>query len=111
MSALIGQPPANHDDYLVVRAWYVTIGLADKINPAKGFHFGVSRPPPDQYHRETRAPIIYGYCSVAIFLMIMATAVRVAIRVRNYKLHVGWDDWVIVLATVSRLHAVSMAIG
>ena len=99
-SALLGHPPANDDDRLIVRAFYVLIGKPD-TDTSKGFKSPTPRPPPGQYRRESRGPDILAYCSTCIFIMVLITGMRLALRMRSYKLRFGWDDWVIIPAAVS----------
>ena len=68
---------------------------------AQGFVIGPPRPPPGQYHFETRAPTIYIFNSICLAIMLLATGIRIAIRFKSCKLRFGPDDWVIMLASVS----------
>ena len=100
-SAYVGQPPANHNDYLIVRGTTIVFkGYWGKLNPEKGLK-GLPRPPPDQYKHESNAPAMIAVSVVCMLLVILATGARVAIRANYSKLRLGWDDWLIVVASVS----------
>ena len=102
LSAILGQPPANDDDITIVRAYNAMLGMPSK-DPMKGFPSMVPRPPPGQYHYETRAPIILAYNAICLTLMVLSTGTRIAIRLQNYKLRFGWDDAMIIIATMFAL--------
>lgn len=111
-SALLGQPPANDDDYTIIQAVLVSIGLVGKLPPEKGLHFpGPPRPPPDQYHFETTAPKILVGAAIGSFLIITVTAARLVVRGRNAKLRYGWDDVFITIGAVRLLKQFSCGIG
>ena len=102
-SALLGQPPASDDDTTIVRAWFVFIGKAGK-DPSNGFSL-LPRPLQNQYHYESRGPAIIAYNVVFTLIMLVVTGWRICLRIQNYKLRFGWDDWGIILATVSYIDA------
>lgn len=103
-SAFLGQPPANDNDYTIVQALIVSIGLLGKLDPGRGLHFpGPPRPPPNEYHFETTAPKILVGAAIGSFLIIAVTASRLVIRGRNAKLRYGWDDAFIALGAVRLL--------
>lgn len=100
-SALMGQPPANHHDYLIIRGTTLVYSqYYGKVIPEKGLK-SLPRPPPDQYKVESNANRIMAVGIVCMLLVIMSTGARVAIRMMYSKLRLGWDDWVMVMATVS----------
>ncbi|KAL9614167.1 MAG: hypothetical protein Q9167_001319 [Letrouitia subvulpina] len=103
-SAFLGHPPANDNDYTIVQAFIVSLGLLGKVDPKNGLQFpGPPRPPPDQYHFETTAPKVLVGAAIGSFLMIAVTTARLVVRGRNAKLRYGWDDVFIVLGTLTGL--------
>ncbi|KAI4214030.1 MAG: hypothetical protein LQ351_003434 [Letrouitia transgressa] len=111
-SALLGQPPANDDDYTIIQAVLVSIGLVGKLPPEKGLHFpGPPRPPPDQYHFETTAPKILVGAAIGSFLIITVTAARLVVRGRNAKLRYGWDDVFITIGAFTALTSPALSIA
>lgn len=98
MSALIGQPPANQNDYWIVLGIMRKIGL-ENLDPAKGILLPPPRPINDHYR--SRGPGIIAANSVCIFLIIFFTGSRLFIRGLYRSLQWGWDDWIISVAMVS----------
>jgi hypothetical protein len=98
-SALFGHPPANTDDYYIVKYLYESAGLT-KFNASKGFPASPPRPTGSQYVFQTRrVPILIGL-SFCIFLMVAVTGLRLYVRVFNKKLKTGMDDALIVPGVV-----------
>lgn len=98
VSALIGQPPNGEEDYLIVKGIMRRIGL-EGLDPAKGILIPPARPVNDQYR--SRGPGILAGDSVCIFLIVLITGARLLIRAFYRGLQWGWDDWLILLASVS----------
>lgn len=97
-SALIGQPPNTEEDYWIVLGILRRAGLEGR-DPAKGAQIPPPRPLNDQY--TSRGPRIIAGSSVCIILIILITGTRVLIRALYRGLRWGWDDWMIILASVS----------
>ena len=107
----MGQPPANHHDYLVIRGTAILYKQYwGKVIPEKGLK-SIPRPPPDQYKVESNADNIMAVGIVCMLLVIMSTGARVAIRMTYSKLKLGWDDWMMVMATVSSSYPPHMMQG
>ena len=96
-SALVGQPPANQDDFYIVRGLLFQSGLLNKFDPKQGLP---TKPPPVVRH-DTRGPSITVGLSVAIALTVVITATRVIAKYVMRFSSLGWDDFLIVIATVS----------
>jgi len=99
VSALIGQPPLTPDDYFIVRGLLLNAGLVN-VDPGKGLHLPPFRPPPNQYHFQTRGPAILAVCSVLIVVMLSATVGRLLVRHFKKGPSPGLDDWLIIPALV-----------
>lgn len=99
VSALIGQPPLTPDDYLIVRGLLLSARRVN-VDPAKGLHLPPFRPPPDQYHFQTRGPAVIAVCSVLMVVMVSATVGRLLVRYFKKGLRPGLDDWLIIPALV-----------
>lgn len=105
MSALIGTPPNNRDDYLIARGCLLRAASIDpslyKLDPAKGAMLPPRRPSPALYVPESRTvPTLVGgiVCTV---LILAVTGCRLYVRSGNAKLRFGKDDWMIIPAVVS----------
>lgn len=99
VSAFIGQPPNNQEDYYIVQGIFRRFGL-EGLDPAKGAQLPPARPP--NAHYESRGPGIIAANSVCIVLIILITGSRLLVRALYRGLRWGWDDWAIMLAAVSR---------
>lgn len=97
-SALIGQPPNNQEDYWIVLGILRRAGMPN-LDPAKGAQIPPSRPLNDQY--KSRAPMMLAADIVCIVLVVLITGTRLLIRALCHGLRWGWDDWMILLASVS----------
>lgn len=98
-SALVGEPPATPNDLLIVRGALLSAGLVG-VDPSKGLHLPPFRPPPSEYHFQTRAPAVIAVCSVCIVLMFTATVARLMVRRLKNDVKLGLDDWLIIPALV-----------
>ncbi|KAL9615472.1 MAG: hypothetical protein Q9167_000150 [Letrouitia subvulpina] len=114
-SALIGEPPLTDDDTTIVRGlqmWALSVmklegklhGPTPLLHPEKGFKTPPFRPPPEEYHFETRRPRFLAGACVAIIIMVLITGTRLAIRARSPKLHFGKDDWLIIYGVTTPLY-------
>lgn len=101
-SAFLGQPPHTRDDWYIARALLRAIGKVN-ADPSKGYSVKPSRPPPGQYHFETRAPSLIAGCVVSIVVMVAATGARLMLRATRRNMKWGWDDWLIIPGVVGRL--------
>lgn len=101
VSALIGQPPNNELDYIIVKGIFRRLGIKGH-DPSEGAHIPPFRPA--NYQHETRAPGIIAANCVCIVLALLFTGSRVLIRALYRGLRWGWDDWFIILGTVSVVH-------
>lgn len=63
-------------------------------------HIPPRRPPPDEYHFQTRGPAVIAVCSVAMAVMIFVTVARLMVRKLRKDLKFGLDDWLIMPAMV-----------
>jgi hypothetical protein len=86
-SAFVGQP-ANTlaDQYLIATLFD---GHVPHIHAPPGYVY------------QTRGPGLAAGVSVAIFLVVLFTGIRLSIRTFHSRMKVGLDDWVIIPAAVS----------
>ena len=98
-SALVGQPPLTESDYLIVKGSLLAVGKVD-LDPSKGLKIPPFRPPPEQYHFETRGPAIIAVSSVVIVIMLSVTVARLLVRRFKKDVRFGLDDWLMVPALV-----------
>ncbi|KAL9593720.1 MAG: hypothetical protein Q9219_007417 [cf. Caloplaca sp. 3 TL-2023] len=98
-SAFVGQPPLTDDDYWTVKGSLLAAGLM-KLDPNKGLKLPPPRPPPDQYHFETRGPAIMAVSAVLIAIMIGVTVARLMLRGLKRDMKFGMDDWLIMPSLV-----------
>ena len=101
-SAHVGQPPLTPDDLLIVRGLFVWLDIDDQ-DPANGLDTKIAPPPPGVPHESNHSRVIAA-SAVAITLMTLFTTTRLGIRVSNKSLSWGWDDWAIIVATVSKCY-------
>jgi hypothetical protein len=90
-SAFFGQPPNTADNYWIVRSLLLSAGLTG-ADPKLGILSGPPRPPPDQYHFETRRPGLIAGSSVCIVVMVLVTVTRLLYRRFNTSVQFGADD-------------------
>ncbi|KAL8679456.1 MAG: hypothetical protein Q9186_004286 [Xanthomendoza sp. 1 TL-2023] len=98
-SALIGQPPLTDDDYWFIKGSQLLAGKSN-LDPRKGLRIPPLRPPPDQYHFETRGPAIIAVSAVLVSIMFIVTVARFMLRKFMKELRFGWDDWLMIPALV-----------
>lgn len=98
-SAFVGQPTNTEEDYWIARAILLALGMV-KLDAHKGVGIILHRPPPGQYHFETRGPGIIAGASVSIAIMIAITGTRLGLRYFKKRLIWGWDDWLIIPGAV-----------
>ena len=96
-SALLGQPPNTEDDYYVVKAIMANFHLPGG-DPTKGISLG---PRPLILQSNSRGPQIITASIILIVLVVLITGTRLSIRAFHPKVKWGWDDWLIIPATVS----------
>ena len=104
MSALIGTPPLNDNDYLIAKGLLIRAGTLNpalfKLDPAKGASLPPKRPPPDQYVSVARTTNVVVGSAICMAVILIITGVRLYIRSRNATLRFGKDDWMILPAVV-----------
>ena len=110
-SALLSKPPLNDNDYWIARGMKLRFGAPNPTNVSKGVPIGPHRPPPSLYHHETQTHQYIALGTVCICLMLLSTGTRLIIRAREWKLRLGWDDGLILLATVWFLLCGTVAVG
>lgn len=99
-SAYLGQPTNTEEDYYVARALLLLAGVSN-VDAHKGLKGFPHRPPPDQYHFETKAPGIIAGMVVSIVIMVSVTGGRLLTRWLRPSLKAGWDDILIIPGVVS----------
>lgn len=96
-SAFLGQPPADQDDFYIIKGMYRAAYAFNK-DPSKGYLF-VPRKPENYGYNDKQASIIVGM-ALAIIIMMFTTALRLTLR--RFKTGVRWgaDDWILIPAAV-----------
>lgn len=97
-SAFLGQPPNNIDDYYIVRGIFRYYGLYT-TNASLGFVPAYATPA--EFTHDSKQPAIIAGMAIVIFVIMASTATRLALRAFKPILHFGWDDWTVLLASVS----------
>ena len=96
-SALVGHPPANQDDFWIIKGFLRQSGLPDKkIHPEKGLPI---HKPPHASDDEQGTRLMVGMC-VAMVLIVMITVTRLSLRWFRKDLKWGLDDWMLIPALV-----------
>ena len=99
-SALIGQPAATMQDYWICRGLLQSIGMP-QADPWHGVPVPPARPPPSQYHYESRASRNLASYSSALAIMCIITLTRLYLRAFSKRMRWGLDDWLMIVAFVS----------
>lgn len=107
-SALVGDPPANQDDFYIIRGFYRGYGLP-LMNPEDGIP--PLKAPPGAPHGQNRGPGIIASYSVLIFLIVTITSARLALRYFRKTLKWGPDDYAIILGAGGACTWVAIAIA
>jgi hypothetical protein len=96
-SAFLGQPPANQDDFYIIKGMYKAANAFNK-DASKGYLFVPERPEDYEYN-DKQAGIIIGLVA-AIVIMLFTTSLRLFLR--QFKTGVRWgaDDWVLIPGVV-----------
>lgn len=97
-SAKIGKPPNNTRDYNVIRGIYRQYGVTT-LDPALGYIFAAQEPA-NAVHESKQGAIIAGMVIVMLAIVVPTTG-RLIVKWRGTQTKFGWDDWVIVAASVS----------
>ena len=96
-SALVGHPPNNQDDYWIIKGFLRLSGLSDKmIHPDKG----LALHKPAHASDDERGTGLMAAMCVALALIVLITGTRLSLRYFRSDLKWGWDDWMIIPATV-----------
>ncbi|KAF6806813.1 integral membrane protein [Colletotrichum musicola] len=96
-SAKIGKPPSNIRDYNIIRGIYRQYGLTT-LDPSLGYVFA-AKEPANAVHESKQAAIIAGMVIVMLAIIVPTTA-RLVVKSRGAQTKFGWDDWVIVAASI-----------
>ncbi|KAL8772644.1 MAG: hypothetical protein Q9209_002305 [Squamulea sp. 1 TL-2023] len=99
LSAIVGKPPLTADDKLIVHGFQVLLGMGKK-DPSLGLTIAKKPPPPGQPHPDERDRLIAGV-TISLCLMTLFTGTRLYLRATHRGLVWGWDDWTIILGTIS----------
>ena len=96
-SAFVGHPPANQDDYWIIKGFLRQLGLPEKmIHPEKGLPI---HRPPNASDDERGTELLTAMC-VAMALIIIITGTRLSLRYFRHDLKWGLDDWMLIPALV-----------
>ena len=109
-SALVGQPPATFEDRLIIRGYARRHGITENMSdPTQVFPL-----PPGKSLDCGKAvsinPTTITCMSLAIALILLMTGTRLCLRVCRKDLRIGYDDLVIIPATIGALSWYSLII-
>lgn len=110
-SALLGQPPNNENDALIILGWWKL--LYGSNPPPPGYPSTIPAPvPPNAPHDSLQAYVI-GTSSLIIFLTTLITGTRLFLRLYRRELRWGADDWAILLGAsgVVVFFGLTLAVG
>lgn len=96
-SAFLGQPPDNIDDYHIVRGIFRYYGLYT-ANASLGYVPAYATP--TEFTHDSKQPAIIAGMATVMIVIVASTAIRLALRAFKPILHLGWDDWTVLLASV-----------
>ncbi|EQB48066.1 hypothetical protein CGLO_12762 [Colletotrichum gloeosporioides Cg-14] len=99
-SAKIGKPPNNTRDYNVIRGIYRQYGVTT-LDPALGYIFAAQEPA-NAVHESKQGAIIAGMVIVMLAIVVPTTG-RLIVKWKGTQTKFGWDDWVIVAASILAL--------
>ena len=96
-SAILGQPPANDNDYWIFMGFARQAGIpTEKIDPSKGFPLPAKPTGPDPYN--SHQSNIIAAMGVVIALIAIVTGLRIWLRLFRRDLRVGLDDLFMVIS-------------
>lgn len=110
-SALLGQPPNNENDALIILGWWKLLYGANP--PPPGYPSTIPAPvPPNAPHDSLQAYVI-GTSALIIFLTTLITGTRLFLRLYRRELRWGADDWAILLGAsgVVVFFGLTLAVG
>lgn len=94
-SALLGQPPNNENDALIILGWWkLYYGQAP---PPSGYPPIIPAPLPPNAPHDSLQPYVIGCSALIIFLTVLLTGARLFLRLYRRELRWGADDWAILL--------------
>ena len=106
-SALLGMPPANENDFNIVKGILDLFGIPG--NPSEGVAIPPSAPPHRSY--ANRGPGVIAGVSIAILTIVVVTGGRLFARYSHFGSRLGWDDALIMVAAAFAIawHGVILA--
>ena len=107
-SALVGNPPANQNDFYIIRGFFRGYNL-----PLENAEEGIPilKAPPGAPHGQNRGPSIIAPYSILLFLLVTITSARLALRYFKKTLKWGPDDYAIILGASGACTWVIIAIA
>ena len=94
----MGQPPANERDRLIIKGFLRGQGFPPNVTGARGIRIG---PVPNPKLTDSTSSTIVASSSVCIAVVLIITGIRIAGKFSSKKSRLGWDDWFMILATLS----------
>lgn len=107
-SALVGLPPANQNDWYIVRGFYRGYEVPN-MNPDIGIPLLAA--PPGAPHGQTRGPQTIAAYAVLIVLLVTITSARLALRFFKKDLRWGLDDYAIIFGASGAITWLAIAIA
>ena len=101
----MGTPPANERDLLIVQGLQKFAGRGH-LN-CKSRYSDTIRPP-DPRPWDSNAPKIIASSIIAMVVVLVITWIRIVGKVQAKRSRLGWDDWLIMFASVCHSQALRM---
>ena len=110
-SALLGQPPNNENDALIILGWWKL--LYGSNPPPPGYPSTIPAPVPPHAPHDSLQPYVIGTSALIIFLTTLITGTRLFLRIYRRELRWGADDWAILLGAsgVVVFFGLTLAVG
>ncbi|KAL9130691.1 MAG: hypothetical protein Q9217_001170 [Psora testacea] len=107
-SAMIGDPPANLRDELIIKGLYAMAGKTN-VDPSKGIAIPPKRPT-NPSHEDKGGSVVAGLI-VAISVIFAITVARTLTKWQYQNSRLGWDDALIIVAAAGAITWFSIVIA
>ncbi|KAI9679202.1 MAG: hypothetical protein M1817_005221 [Caeruleum heppii] len=101
-SALVGFPPLNDNDLVIIKGLMGMAGSTKYDKASQGYPWGVTKlglSDPSKPH-DSKGPGVIAGMSVAMALVVFVTVSRLMVRKFHTRMQFGWDDWMIIPAAI-----------
>ena len=105
-SAIVAHPPANARDLAIIKGMLAWTHMTGKWDPEKGSPPSPKWPPVNERNMDSNQGRIIASSVCGLVIVTMITASRIFSRTHHKGTSLGWDDYFIILATVSRFEII-----